>query len=863
MSGVGIDFGNANCVVALARRGGIDVAANEVSNRATPCMVAFQGEARHIGEAAANFAMQNFKNTCTDLSSLLGVKLNSPEGERLTSWVKNKIVEGPDGFVSAQCVYGKEFQPHVFTYEALAGALLSKLMHIASTENGAPLSECVVSVPGYFSDLQRRAMLDAARIGNVNLLRILNEHAAIALTYGIFRTAELPEEKPLKVAFVDVGQHKTTVCIANFLKSGVKIVSVAHDEALGGRDWDELLVQHFAAEFKEKYKIDVLSEARPTLRLRKDCEKLKKVLSANAEAPINIECLMNDIDVRGHMKRDEYEAMMKPLLDRLEAVCKQAISGAGVTDLKDINAVEIVGGGSRVKAVKQAVSEVFGQTLKTTLNADEAIARGCALMCAMLSPTVRVREYALTDAASYTLSVIRSTEGNTQEGDDVVLVEKFAPTPCMKALSLKNVGKCTLTLKKDREVPVSDYVVEAPTPEEADNTKMRAKIKVNNNGIASVFSAALLVEEEVEIPVNEPEKSGVANNAAVKEDSKGKESTAEVPKKEDEKMDTTQTDEKPAEDVEMKKTEEAPKMKKVKKTKTVDLVVKRGTVNLGLSEEAVQAAVDEEAEMKATDLYLKERSDALNSLESYVYDSRSRLDDYGELKDYAPQEVRQGILQQLEEAENWIYSEEAEEAAKSTFLQKRQDLADKIVPIQKRKLEFEERPIFAERLKDLCIKYKEIIGGDAKYEHITDDEKQTVVKACEETLIWLQKEMSAQNTMPKDSDPKLTTALIDKKKQELTNTCLPIVEKPKPAPPKVEEPANKKEDANMDTKDAPAADAANTPKDADMADDAAKADDKAAAPMETTSDDAAQATGEKGKDVPMENGGSEQQTSAQ
>lgn len=119
--------------------------------------------------------------------------------------------------------------------------------------------------------------MDAGSIGNIKILRLLNEHASIALTYGIFRTADLPDKDPLKIVFVDVGEHKTTVCVAEFLKSGVKILSTAHDDQLGGRDWDELLVNHFAAEFKEKYKIDVLSAARPTLRLRAACEKLKKV----------------------------------------------------------------------------------------------------------------------------------------------------------------------------------------------------------------------------------------------------------------------------------------------------------------------------------------------------------------------------------------------------------------------------------------------------------------------------------------------------------------------------------------------------------------------------------------------------------
>jgi len=849
MSGVGIDFGNVNCVVAVARRGGIDVLTNEVSNRATPCMVAFQGEQRHVGESAANFAMQNFRNTCTDLKCLLAVRAESEDAKIGVDWVKNKLAEGPEGFIAAECTYGKEGNTSQFSYEALVGAMLSKLLSVASAEMKTEMTECVVSVPAYYTDIQKRALLDAARIGNVKVLRLLSEHSAAALNYGIFRTKDLPESKPMKVAFVDIGQQQTTVSIADFLKSGVKIISVASDKLLGGRDWDNLLVHHFAKEFSEKYNLNVLSAARPTLRLRKECEKLKKVLSANPEAPLNIECLMEDTDVKGFMSRDAYQVMMEPLLQKLEDVCLEALKGAGLKDGSQIANVEVIGGGTRIPSVKNSIAKVFGKQVKTTLNADEAIARGCALMCAMMSPTLRVREYALSDASPYLLSLQRIQEDDMIEGDDITLLPLFGSTPCMKAVSLKHTGACRLILKSDKSEPIADYFVEAEKPTDEEPGKLKVKVKVNGNGIATVYSAALLIEEEVDVPMKDAEKTEESKPGDTKKDESKPSATedkaapsadadagTDAPMPEEtapgaeSNPPTSRADEKPAVDV-----TDAARTKKVKKTRSIDLVVRRGSMNMGLTEASLAKAFEDEAQMKAADTYQRERADSLNALESYVYDSREKLDDYGKLKEFVPDDLRTQILKDLEVAEEWIYSAEAEEAAKSTFVERKDSLFAKIGPIQARYIESENRPVCIDRLKDTILKYKEVIvPGVAKYEHLTEEDKSTVLKSCEGAMLWLTKESAEQDSMPKNVDPKLTTRMLEAKEQEVVSICKPIAEKPKPKVEPPKEAENPKDGASKpaegeskaDDGKAKAADAGDDSGDVEMKD--ADTDSKAA-----------------------------------
>ncbi|AQL09836.1 Cell growth defect factor 2 [Zea mays] len=170
------------------------------------------------------------------------------------------------------------------------------------------------------------------------------------------------------------------------------MLSHAYDRSLGGRDFDEALFKHFATKFKEEYKIDVYQNARACLRLRVACEKLKKTLSANPEAPLNIECLMDEKDVRGFIKREEFEHISAPVLVRVKRPLEKALAEAGLTT-ENVHFVEVVGSGSRVPAIIKIITDFFGKEPRRTMNASECVARGCALQCAILSPTFKVREF--------------------------------------------------------------------------------------------------------------------------------------------------------------------------------------------------------------------------------------------------------------------------------------------------------------------------------------------------------------------------------------------------------------------------------------------------------------------------------------
>ena len=176
-----------------------------------------------------------------------------------------------------------------------------------------------------------------------------------------------------------MGESNTSVSVVQYVKGKLKVLAHGYDADLGGRDFDNVLVEHFIKEFKDKYKIDVNTNARALVRLQVACEKMKKVLNTVAEAHLNIECFMNDIDVKGYLKKSQYDEMCEPLLKRLEEVIKNTLNASGVS-LAQLTAAETIGGGSRLSTVLNKLQQIVGsQILSQTLNREEAIARACAI----------------------------------------------------------------------------------------------------------------------------------------------------------------------------------------------------------------------------------------------------------------------------------------------------------------------------------------------------------------------------------------------------------------------------------------------------------------------------------------------------
>ena len=305
-----------------------------------------------------------------------------------------------------------------------------------------------------------------------------------------------------------------SVAVVAFSKGQLTVKSTAYDRNLGGRDIDYALLEHFSKEFKSKYKIDVMSNPKATFRLSAGCEKLKKVLSANAEAPLNVESLMNDIDAASKLTRVDMEGLISHVLDRIPEPLHRALADSGLT-LDQIDAIELVGGSTRVPSIRQRIQDAFpGKTLSTTLNQDEAIARGATFACAMLSPVFRVRDFHMTDISHYPIKVHWNASPTDPDDDTELLVfPQGNSIPSTKVLSFyrKEPFDIEAVYAQPDLLPgsINPWIgkftaKEVPVSPNGDATCVRLRARLNLHGIMSFESAYVEEIEEREEPAPAP-----------------------------------------------------------------------------------------------------------------------------------------------------------------------------------------------------------------------------------------------------------------------------------------------------------------------------------------------------------------------
>lgn len=264
------------------------------------------------------------KNTISDFKRLLGRKFNDPQVQDEMKFIPYRLEARPDGGIGIRVNYlGEE---HVFSPEQLTAMLFTKLKETSEVALQAQVNDCVIACPIFFTNAERQALLNAANIADLNVLRLINETTAVALSYGFYKQ-DLPaiDEKARNVIFVDFGNASLQVSAVAFNKGKLKMICSAWDQ-IGGRDFDAILADKFAQDFQAKYKINAKTNPRAYLRLLAEVEKIKKQMSANStKLPLNIECFMDEIDVHSSMARSEMEELCGHLLKRTEQTFKKCL----------------------------------------------------------------------------------------------------------------------------------------------------------------------------------------------------------------------------------------------------------------------------------------------------------------------------------------------------------------------------------------------------------------------------------------------------------------------------------------------------------------------------------------------------------
>jgi molecular chaperone DnaK len=415
---IGIDLGTTNSAMAVMQSGKPEIIANSEGNRTTPSVVAINknGE-RLVGQVARRQQVTNAKNTIYEVKRLIGRNFNDKEVQRDLKLMGYEIVKSGAG-VKVK-MGDKEYSP-----EEISAMVLSKLKSDAEAFLGESVSEAVITVPAYFDDSQRHATKDAGKIAGLEVKRIINEPTAAALAYGLDKGKKADE----KIAVYDLGGGTFDVSILELGDGVFEVKSTNGDTHLGGADFDRVLVNYFAEEFKKEHGIDVADDKAAMQRLRDEAEKAKIELSTTNEVDINLPFLTADADGPKHFEhkltRAKLESLVAELIDKTAAPCEKALKDAKLK-VSDIDAVVLVGGMTRMPAVQEKVKKIFGKDPMKGVNPDEVVAVGAAIQGGVLQGDVK--DVLLLDVTPLSLGI------ETMGGVMTKLIERNASIPTSKS----------------------------------------------------------------------------------------------------------------------------------------------------------------------------------------------------------------------------------------------------------------------------------------------------------------------------------------------------------------------------------------------------------------------------------------------
>ncbi|MDQ7004273.1 MAG: molecular chaperone DnaK [Ghiorsea sp.] len=392
---IGIDLGTTNSCVAVMEGDTAKVIPNSEGDNTTPSIVGFTGDERLVGAAAKRQMVTNPEKTFHAVKRLLGRKFGSEETNHHKKLVSYPIVAADNGDAWVE-VDGKKMSP-----QEVSAITLQKMKSTAEDYLGETVTDAVITVPAYFNDSQRQATKDAGAIAGLNVLRIVNEPTAAALAYGLDKT----EENHL-IAVYDLGGGTFDISILEIGDGVFEVKATNGDTFLGGEDFDQVLIQYLADEFKKEHGVDLTTDTLALQRLREAAEKAKIELSSGQQTEVNLPFITADASGPKHLltkiSRAKFESLVGDLVEASLKPCAQALKDAGVS-ASDVHEVVLVGGQTRMPLVQEKVKAFFGTEPHRGVNPDEVVAIGAAIQGAIL--TGDVTDVLLLDVTPLSLGI--------------------------------------------------------------------------------------------------------------------------------------------------------------------------------------------------------------------------------------------------------------------------------------------------------------------------------------------------------------------------------------------------------------------------------------------------------------------------
>ena len=391
---IGIDLGTTNSCVAVMEGNEPVVIANDEGRRTTPSVVAFlkNGE-RKVGDPAKRQAITNPHNTIMSVKRFMGRRFDEV-GEEITH-SSYKVAKGDNNTVRI------DIDGRLYTPQEISAMILQKMKKTAEDYLGQEVNEAVITVPAYFNDAQRQATKEAGEIAGLNVRRIINEPTAAALAFGLDK-----KHKDQKVAVFDLGGGTFDISVLELGDGVFEVKSTNGDTHLGGDDFDKVVMDWLAEEFKKEEAIDLRKDPMALQRLKEAAEKAKVELSSSSETEINLPYITAVDGVPKHLvkklSRAKFEQLADKLFERCLRPCEQALKDAGMKS-SEIDEVILVGGSTRIPKVQEIVEKFFGKKPNKSINPDEAVAVGACVQGAVL--TGEVKDVLLLDVTPLTLGI--------------------------------------------------------------------------------------------------------------------------------------------------------------------------------------------------------------------------------------------------------------------------------------------------------------------------------------------------------------------------------------------------------------------------------------------------------------------------
>ncbi len=475
---IGIDLGTTNSCVAVLEGGEPSVISNPEGGRTTPSIVAFaKNDERLVGQPAKRQAVTNPTNTIYSIKRFMGRMYNEVSTEM--SEVPYEIVKTSSGAATVKAG-GKEYTP-----PEISAMVLQKLKQMAEDHLGTKVTDAVVTVPAYFNDSQRQATKDAGKIAGLNVRRIINEPTAASLAYG------LDKKKDEKIAVFDLGGGTFDISVLELGDGVFEVKSTNGDTHLGGDDFDQKVIDWIANEFKKSDGVDLKKDPMAVQRLKEAAENAKKELSSSKQTDINLPFITADSSGPKHLNlnltRAKFEELVSDLINRIIKPCKDAIKDAKLSS-SEIDEVILVGGSTRMPAIREKVKEIFNKEPNKSVNPDEVVAVGAAIQGGVLSGDVD--DILLLDVTPLSLGI------ETLGGVTTKLIERNTTIPTRKSQVFSTAADNQTTvevhvLQGEREMAVDNKAIgrfhlDGIPPAQRGIPQIEVTFDIDANGILNV-----------------------------------------------------------------------------------------------------------------------------------------------------------------------------------------------------------------------------------------------------------------------------------------------------------------------------------------------------------------------------------------